>query len=87
MKTPAEYRKSLRVQDRMKLYNLIRDITADTNGGWEQVTTLQAGGGLTAQKIVSYRTYDLGGAKQVAREAAGIADGIAQEAVAPAGKA
>ncbi|MCH8884761.1 MAG: hypothetical protein IIA41_14870 [SAR324 cluster bacterium] len=34
--------------------------------------------------IVSYRAYNLAGAKHVAREAAGIADGIAQEAAAAA---
>ena len=57
----------------MRLINLIRDLTADSYGGWELVTTLQAGGGLAAQKIVTYRTYDLEEAKQEAREAAGIA--------------
>ena len=60
------------VEDRMRLINLIRDLTADSYGGWELVTTLQAGGGLAAQKIVTYRTYDLEEAKQAAREAAGI---------------
>ncbi|MBI3994053.1 MAG: 4-hydroxyphenylacetate 3-hydroxylase [Candidatus Lambdaproteobacteria bacterium] len=70
------------VEDRMKLYNLIRDISADAYGGWELVTTLQAGGGLTAQKIVSYRTYDLAGAKQEALRAAGIARPAAPQAAA-----
>ena len=74
---------SVAVEDRMKLYNLIRDISADAYGGWEFVTTLQAGGGLTAQKIVSYRTYDLAGAKQEARRAAGIARPAAPHAPAP----
>jgi 4-hydroxybutyryl-CoA dehydratase/vinylacetyl-CoA-Delta-isomerase len=60
------------VEDRMKLYNLLRDLTADTYGGWEFVTTLQAGGGLAAQKIVSYRGYDLEGARNLAKERAGI---------------
>jgi hypothetical protein len=36
------------------------------------VTTIQAGGGLAAQRIVTYRSYDLEDAKQVARDAAGI---------------
>jgi 4-hydroxybutyryl-CoA dehydratase/vinylacetyl-CoA-Delta-isomerase len=60
------------VEDRMKLYNLLRDLTADTYGGWEFVTTLQAGGGLAAQKIVSYRGYDLEGARDLAKQRAGI---------------
>lgn len=62
----------VRVEDRMRLYNLIRDLTADTYGGWQFVTTIQAGGGLAAQKIVTYRTYDLEAARQAARRAANI---------------
>ncbi len=60
------------VEDRMRMYNLIRDMTADAYGGWELVTTLAAGGGLAAQRIVTMREYDLEGAKDAAREAAGI---------------
>jgi 4-hydroxybutyryl-CoA dehydratase/vinylacetyl-CoA-Delta-isomerase len=60
------------VEDRMRVYNLIRDLTADSFGGWELVTTLAAGGGLAAQRIVTMREYDLDGAKDAAREAAGI---------------
>lgn len=60
------------VENRMKLYNLLRDLTADTYGGWEFVTNVQAGGGLAAQKIVTYRTYDLDRAREQAKRAAGI---------------
>ena len=34
------------VEDRMRVYNLIRDLTADAYGGWQFVVALQAGGGL-----------------------------------------
>ena len=54
------------------MFNLLRDLTADTYGGWELVTTLQAGGGLAAQKIVTYRSYDLDRARQLAKDKAGI---------------
>lgn len=60
------------VEDRMRVYNLIRDLTADSYGGWELVTTLAAGGGLAAQRIVTMREYDLAGAMDEARHAAGI---------------
>jgi 4-hydroxybutyryl-CoA dehydratase/vinylacetyl-CoA-Delta-isomerase len=60
------------VEERMRIYNLIRDLTADAYGGWNLVTTLQAGGGLVAQRIMMNRTYDLAAAKQKARRAAGI---------------
>ncbi|MCH8205025.1 MAG: 4-hydroxyphenylacetate 3-hydroxylase, partial [Candidatus Hydrogenedentes bacterium] len=64
----------VKVEDRMRMFNLLRDLTADTYGGWELVTTLQAGGGLAAQKIVTYRAYDLDRARDLAKEKAGITD-------------
>jgi hypothetical protein len=33
------------VEQRMRVYNLIRDLTADAYGGWHFVVALQAGGG------------------------------------------
>lgn len=64
--------KNVTVANRMRLYNLLRDLTADTYGGWEYVTNIQAGGGLAAQKIVTYRSYDLAGACELAKKKAGI---------------
>ncbi|MEK7793620.1 MAG: 4-hydroxyphenylacetate 3-hydroxylase C-terminal domain-containing protein, partial [Candidatus Hydrogenedentota bacterium] len=64
--------KNVTVANRMRLYNLLRDLTADTYGGWEFVTNIQAGGGLAAQKIVTYRSYDLAGACELAKKKAGI---------------
>ncbi|MDE0941093.1 MAG: 4-hydroxyphenylacetate 3-hydroxylase [Alphaproteobacteria bacterium] len=57
---------------RMKLFHAIRDLTADSYGGWRFVTNLQAGGGLYAQRIVTRRHYDLEGAKRAALHAANI---------------
>jgi 4-hydroxybutyryl-CoA dehydratase/vinylacetyl-CoA-Delta-isomerase len=59
---------------RTKLFHLIRDLTADSYGGWVAVTNIQAGGGLYAQRIVTRKHYDLDHAKQVALAAAGLAD-------------
>jgi 4-hydroxybutyryl-CoA dehydratase/vinylacetyl-CoA-Delta-isomerase len=60
---------------RTKLFHAIRDLTADAYGGWQQVTNIQSGGGLYAQRIVTRRHYDLDAAKQRGLEAAGLADG------------
>jgi 4-hydroxybutyryl-CoA dehydratase/vinylacetyl-CoA-Delta-isomerase len=57
---------------RMKLFHAIRDLTADSYGGWRFVTNLQAGGGLYAQRIVTRRHYDLEGAKREALHSANI---------------
>src|SRR5215475_14598831 len=60
------------VEERMRIYNLIRDLTADAYGGWNLVTTIQAGGGLPAQRVMMNSIYDLARAKAKAQRAAGI---------------
>ena len=50
----------------MRVYNLIRDITADAYVGWRLVVTLQAGGGLSAQRSMMNLTYDPAGAVALA---------------------
>ena len=64
---------SVDVETRMRVYNLIRDITADALGGWRLVVALQAGGGLAAQRTMMNRIYDVAGAKAMALRAAGVA--------------
>ncbi len=64
-------KKDVDVEQRMRVYNLIRDLTADAYGGWQFVVALQAGGGLPAQRIMMNRTYDLGRARKRALAAAG----------------
>jgi hypothetical protein len=61
----------------MRLFHLIRDLTADALGGWEMVTKSLAGGGMYAQRSVARTHYDIEAAKALAREAAGIAGGAA----------
>lgn len=60
------------VEARMRVYNMIRDLTADAYGGWQFVVALQAGGGLPAQRLMMNRTYNMAQAKQRALEAAGV---------------
>src|SRR5579859_1754435 len=59
------------VETRMRVYNLIRDLTADAYGGWHLVVALQAGGGLSAQRFMMNRIYDMESAKAMALTAAG----------------
>jgi 4-hydroxybutyryl-CoA dehydratase/vinylacetyl-CoA-Delta-isomerase len=61
------------IESRMRVFNTIRDMTADSYGGWLQVTALQAGGGLNAGRIMLYRAFDMKRARESARHAAGIA--------------
>jgi 4-hydroxybutyryl-CoA dehydratase/vinylacetyl-CoA-Delta-isomerase len=60
------------VETRMRVFNLIRDLTADAYGGWQFVVALQAGGGLSAQRTMMNRTYNLAQAKARALKAAGV---------------
>lgn len=59
------------VETRMRVYNMIRDLTADAYGGWQFVVALQAGGGLPAQRVMMNRTFDMARAKRRALRAAG----------------
>ena len=58
---------------RTRLFHAIRDLTADAYGGWTQVTNVQAGGGLYAQRIVTRKHYDMASAKDAALRVAGLA--------------
>lgn len=60
------------IETRMRVYNMIRDLTADAYGGWQFVVALQAGGGLPAQRTMMNRTYNMAQAKARALEAAGV---------------
>ena len=62
---------NVEIETRMRVYNLIRDLTADAYGGWNFVVALQAGGGLSAQRFMMSRTYDIARAKERALKAAG----------------
>lgn len=57
---------------RTKLFHAIRDTTADALGGWHQVTNLQSGGGLFAQRLVTRKNYDISRARVLALKAAGL---------------
>jgi 4-hydroxybutyryl-CoA dehydratase/vinylacetyl-CoA-Delta-isomerase len=57
---------------RLRLFHLIRDLTADTYGGWRLVTNIQAGGGLYAQKIVTRKWYPMDAAVAKAKELVGV---------------
>jgi 4-hydroxybutyryl-CoA dehydratase / vinylacetyl-CoA-Delta-isomerase len=60
---------------RTRLFHAIRDLTADSYGGWTQVTNVQAGGGLYAQRIVTRKHYDMDAAKHAALTVAGLVEG------------
>ena len=57
---------------RTRLFHAIRDTTADAYGGWHQVTNLQSGGGLFAQRLVTRKNYDIDRARALALKATGL---------------
>jgi len=48
---------------RASLFHAIRDIAADSFGGWRQVSNVLSGGGLFAQRIVARKHFDMNMAK------------------------
>jgi 4-hydroxybutyryl-CoA dehydratase/vinylacetyl-CoA-Delta-isomerase len=57
---------------RLRLFHLIRDLTASTTGSYKTLATLLGGGGLYAQRVVTRSRYDMERAKQLALAAAGL---------------
>ncbi len=59
-------------EDRLRMFNLIRDLTASDYAGDDAIATLHGGGSMAAQKQAIQRNYDLERAKTYARRAAGL---------------
>ena len=65
-------RKGVSAEDRLRAFNLVRDLTASAFGGYNELLAIHAEGSLEAQKITILRDYDVERCKQLAREAIGI---------------
>jgi 4-hydroxybutyryl-CoA dehydratase / vinylacetyl-CoA-Delta-isomerase len=59
-------------EDRMKIFHVIRDLTADHYGGWAKINNQMVGGGLHAQRMATLRTFPSEAAKARARQVAHI---------------
>ena len=59
-------------EDRTRIFHIIRDLFADTYGGWDKVTNQVVGGGMHTQRMAALDTFDLDTAKARAKTAAGI---------------
>jgi 4-hydroxybutyryl-CoA dehydratase/vinylacetyl-CoA-Delta-isomerase len=59
-------------EDRMKIFHVIRDLTADHYGGWAKITNQMVSGGLHAQRMATLRTFPTEAAKARARQVARI---------------
>lgn len=59
-------------EDRTRIFHIIRDLFADTYGGWDKVTNQVVGGGMHHQRMAALDTYDLAPVTARAKLAAGI---------------
>jgi 4-hydroxybutyryl-CoA dehydratase/vinylacetyl-CoA-Delta-isomerase len=59
-------------EKRLRLMNLISDLTASDFGGYQEVLAVHAEGGFEAEKLQAYREYDFKSAVAYARKLAGI---------------
>ena len=59
-------------EERTRIFHVIRDLTADTFGGWDKVTNQAIGGDMHQQRMAALRLSDIPAAKDRARVEAGI---------------
>ncbi|MSQ47076.1 MAG: gamma-aminobutyrate dehydratase [Deltaproteobacteria bacterium] len=65
-------KKGIPTEHRLRMMNLISDLTASDFGGYQEVLAVHAEGSLEAEKLQTYREYDFNSAAVYARELAGI---------------
>jgi aromatic ring hydroxylase len=65
-------KKGIPTEHRLRMMNLISDLTASDFGGYQEVLAVHAEGSLEAEKLQTYREYDFNSAAAYARELAGI---------------
>ena len=65
-------KKGVPTEHRLRMLNLISDLTAGDFGGYQEVLAVHAEGSLEAEKLQTYREYDLNTAAAYARELAGV---------------
>jgi len=68
-------------EDRLRMYHYLRDTTADAYGGWGDITSSLAGGGMAAQQITVLGMYDMDRAREMARKSIGL-DGSGESGAA-----
>ena len=64
--------KGVDAEQRLRLLNLISDLTASDFGGYQEVLAVHAEGGFEAEKLQAYREYDFKPAAAYARRLAGL---------------
>jgi 4-hydroxybutyryl-CoA dehydratase/vinylacetyl-CoA-Delta-isomerase len=64
--------KGVGAEQRLRLLNLVSDLTASDFGGYQEVLAVHAEGGFEAEKLQAYREYDFKAAADYARYLAGL---------------
>ena len=64
--------KGFDAEKRLRLLNLIGDLTASDFGGYQEVLAVHAEGGFEAEKLQAYREYDFKSVAAYARKLAGV---------------
>ena len=61
-------KRGVSTKDRLRAFNLVRDLTASDFGGYNEFLAIHAEGSLEAQKITIFRDYDIDRCKELAKE-------------------
>jgi aromatic ring hydroxylase len=64
--------KGFDAEKRMRLLNMVSDLTSSDYGGYQEVLAVHAEGGFEAEKLQAYREYDFKTVAAYARKVAGV---------------
>ncbi len=65
-------RKGTTAEERLRVLNMISDLTASDYGGYQEVLAIHAEGSIEAEKLTIFRAYDAERAMAWARQLAGL---------------
>jgi aromatic ring hydroxylase len=65
-------RKGSSTEERLRVLNLVSDLTASDYGGYQEVLAIHAEGSIEAEKLAIFRAYDSASAMTWARELANL---------------
>ena len=65
-------RKGVSAEERLRVINMISDLTASDFGGYQEVLAIHAEGSIEAEKLTIFRAYDSDSAMAWARQLAGV---------------
>ena len=71
-------KKGVGAENRLRMINLVRDLTASDFGGYNEILQIHAEGSIEASKLTLLREYDARGCVELARKIANVSNALAE---------